>query len=108
MAGLPFSKSLLDQFKIVITPPSETPNSARMAEIFVEIFSPFNNSNQPIYSANINGKPFFGFGDFLGVPGTQTFTDYKQYFINPNQQGFIGFTRRDRRLRRQPAIRYGY
>ena len=87
---LPFSKSLLDQFKIVITPPSETPNSARMAEIFVEIFSPFNNSNQPIYSANINGKPFFGFGDFLGVPGTQTFTDYKQYFINPNQQGFIG------------------
>jgi hypothetical protein len=89
---LPFAPSLLDQFQIVVTPPSAAPNSARSAEIFIEIYNPFNLYNQPIFQGTLQGNnKVYAFGSFQGVLSQNSFIAYKQYFLNPNQAGFVGY-----------------
>lgn len=88
---LPWSQDLLEKFSITITPPGQTTNGARSAEIYVEIFNPFGNSNEPIYQGKLGNTSYFGFGSYVINPAAQVFTDYKQYFINPNQEGFVGY-----------------
>lgn len=98
---LPFPQELKDKFKVTVTPSTQTTTDARNIEIYVEIYNPFLNENQPIYQGVLTGNnKYYGFGSygFNGVVGalagtnnSQTiFTNYKQYFKNQNQQGFVG------------------
>jgi hypothetical protein len=96
---LPFSQDLKDKFKFTVTPASQTTNAARNIEIFVEIYNPYLGQNEPIYQGILTGNTkFYGFGSFgFGAGNNQSnipgglFAKYKQYFINPNQQGLIGY-----------------
>lgn len=89
---LPFSQDLLSKFKISITPPAQTPNSARSADIFVEVYNPFSGFNQPIFQGNLNGNnKVYAFGSYQVFLDRQRFVSYKQYFLNPNQAGFVGY-----------------
>jgi hypothetical protein len=91
---LPWDQTLLNQFTIGVTPPDQTPNSARNIEIYVEIFNPWISQNQPIYQQALTGtNKVYAFGSFgFPNPGTLSgsFVPWKQYFLNPNQSGFVG------------------
>lgn len=92
---LPFSQDLINQFTITVLPPTQTQNAARSIEIYVEIFNPFNQQNEPIYNAVLTGtNKVYAYGSFHGVNGnhvgTGNFQPWQQYFTNPNQAGFIG------------------
>jgi hypothetical protein len=92
---LPWSQELLDQFTITVIPPSGTSNPARSIEIFVEVYNPFNQLNQPIYNTILTGKNLvYAYGSYHGIngagQGTGLFEPWQQWFTNPNQAGFIG------------------
>lgn len=93
---LPFSQDLKEQFTLSVTAPSGTVNTARNIEIFIEIFNPFNQQNQPIYYTTLTGSTnkVYAYGSFHGINsaglGTGSFADYQQWFTNINQSGFIG------------------
>ncbi len=91
---LPFSQDLLNDFTITVIPPDQAPNSARNIEIYVEVFNPWIFQNEPIYQQVLTGtNKVYAFGSFgFPNPGTLSgsFVPWKQYFINPNQAGFVG------------------
>lgn len=91
---LPWTQDLVDKFKVIVTPPvSGATSDARTAEIFIEIFNPFSGYNQPIYQARLTGNSkVFAFGSFEDVAlFDRAFIISKQYFLNQNQQGFVGY-----------------
>lgn len=92
---LPFSQDLLSKISVDVTPPTVTQNTARSAEIFVEIYNPFTRTNQFIYPGNLSGAGIvYGFGGIFPPVFTPSISDvfakHKQYFLNHSQEGFIG------------------
>lgn len=89
----PISEDELNKIHITVTPPAETLTTARNIEIFVEVYNPFLLSNEPIFIGTINGNnKVYAFGGTHFLPGDVLYPieNYKQYFINPNQNGFVG------------------
>lgn len=88
---LPFSQDVKNKFSATVTPPGQTANAARKIEIYLEIYNPFLNQNQPIYQSILAGNnKVYGFGGFGSRFQSGAFGNYKQYFINPNQTGLVG------------------
>lgn len=92
---LPFSQSLRDNIQLVVespTDPANTANNFRNITVWVEIYNPFLNSNQPIFQQGINSAAdlVYGFGAFGTGVQYRAFFAYFQYFLNPAQQGFVG------------------
>lgn len=92
----PFSESLRNKIKIeAIAPDTENAsNDFVNIAIYVAIHNPYHNSNQPIH-LNIDPDPLYSnvyaFGAFnTSIQYRATFA-YKQYFINKNQKGFVGY-----------------
>jgi hypothetical protein len=90
----PFSQALRDLITVTVEPPSpQLNNPVRNATILVEIFNPFYGANEPVFQQNISqGEPkAYGFGAFGSDFQYRSFFAYRQYFLNPAQQGFIGY-----------------
>lgn len=90
----PFSKSLRDSIQLTVEPPTDSNNTEpafRNISILVEIMHTTPVRNEPIYRQEINGESFYGFGSYYeSVLRSIAFTQYLQYFPNPEQKGFIG------------------
>lgn len=92
---LPSSKELNDKIKIVVTSPTNADpanSELRNITVLVEIWNTHFGS-QPIFRQGITGSGdlAYGFGQYGGINTNRAFFAYKQYFKNPNQQGFVGY-----------------
>lgn len=90
---LPLSQNLRDKITVKVIPPASGSGSFASATILVEIFNPFNQSNQPIFRQGISAdQPLaYGFGNYGSGSQYRAFFAYKQYFKNTSQQGFAGY-----------------
>jgi hypothetical protein len=90
---LPFTQTLKDNITFSVIPPSGQSNEFTNITVWIEIFNPFLNRNQPIYQQNISaGQPkAYGFGAFDTEWQYRSFFAYFQYFKNLNQKGFVGY-----------------
>jgi hypothetical protein len=88
---LPFDETLLSKIKFIVEPPVPTPetNNFGNIEIFVEIYSPFNQTNSQVILKD--GKFWFSNALFAFEPIKIFEANYNQFFANPNQAGFYGY-----------------
>lgn len=88
---LPFSEELKNKIQFEVVPPAQTSTAARNIEVFIEIYNPFRNTNQPVFQgANAANVKFYAFGGGGNLAQNVVIDSYKQYFLNPNQSGFVG------------------
>jgi hypothetical protein len=93
---LPFSQTLKDKITFTVNGPNDpvnTANNFRNISILVEIYNPYLLRNQPIFQQGIAaGQPnAYGFGAVITMYQYRAFFAFKQYFLNPAQQGFAGY-----------------
>jgi len=91
---LPFSEELKSKIKITVdsTPISQASNLINI-EVYVAIFNPGINKNQPIFQQGITDPSNlrYGFGAFNTDNQYRAFFAYEQYFPGEEQKGFIGY-----------------
>lgn len=91
---LPFSEELRGKIKLTVdtTSASQTNNFVNV-EVYVAIFNPGINKNQPIFRQGITDPSNlrYGFGAFTTDNQYRAFFAYEQYFPNEDQKGFIGY-----------------
>jgi hypothetical protein len=94
---LPFSQELRDKIKLTVKSPAESAESAgnsfRNITVYVALYNPAININQPIYQQGITDASNlrYGFGAFNTVNQYRAFFAYLQYFPATEQKGFIGY-----------------
>lgn len=91
---LPFSNELKGKIKVTVdtSASSETNNFVNIA-VYVAIYNPAININQPIYRQGITDPSNlrYGFGAFNTANQYRSFFAYQQYFPPEDQKGFIGY-----------------
>lgn len=93
---LPFSQDLLDKIKVTVEAPDPAINGNDFVNItvWVQIYNPYWNANQPIFLSSDPDAFYnnlYAFGAFnTDVRYRATFA-YKQYFPDKTQKGFIGY-----------------
>lgn len=87
----PLLPSVLDQITFDVIPPTTGNTDTRNIEIYVPIINPFTQTYQPVYR-NDDGVFVWG-GRYANTNQyvSEVKSDYKQYFGDPNQKGFIGY-----------------
>lgn len=80
----PFPQSLLNNIKLVVTPPGAANPNARNITIYVAI----DNMQQQVYKSD--NKYYYG-GQFAGVFTSSFAESKKQFFKNTEQTGFCGY-----------------
>ena len=91
---LPFSEELKSKIRLTVDTASTSQTSNLInIEVYVAIFNPGINKNQPIFQQGITDPSNlrYGFGAFNTDNQYRAFFAYEQYFPGEDQKGFIGY-----------------
>lgn len=91
---LPFSQILRDKIHLTVqTGEENAENNFRNVTVYVALYNPAININQPIYRQGITDASNlrYGFGAFNTPNQYRSFFAYQQYFPATEQKGFIGY-----------------
>jgi hypothetical protein len=90
---LPFSDELKSKIKVTVDSTITTTNNFVNISVYMAIYNPAFNKNQPIFRQGITDPSNlrYGFGAFTTDNQYRAFFAYEQYFPAADQKGFIGY-----------------